>query len=178
MIGAILASDVTRRLVVAGIIALSAYIAGVGMGKWLGERRLSVLRAEHAEQVAEWHRLAAQASATALLQQQQLQARVQRAQETLDEARRHNAALAADMARVRVDRDRLRKQLSTYAAGAGDRDTVAACQARAGTLTALLAAGAELVEACVGLAQRAAAAHDERAAEVEALLAAWPRKER
>lgn len=69
----------------------------------------------------------------------------------------------------------MRNQLAAYAAGGTGADPGATCEARARALAALAADGAELLAEGAGLVRSCAAAHDKRAAEVNALVDAWPR---
>lgn len=90
---------------------------------------------------------------------------------------------AAVRAALFAHNDRLQSDLNDYAAGRRGpaADTLAACQARAGTLGAFLAEGDRLItqlrehgRQSLGLATAAARAHDDRALEVTACLKAWP----
>lgn len=96
-------------------------------------------------------------------------ARVQEAQRVLDTERAKNRRIAADMERVRTERDGLRDQIATYAGG-GDAsgDTVTAARDRADTLGRLLS------ESLRVQGELAADAESE-AANVRALLSAWPK---
>lgn len=166
----------------AGIkLAAAAAVAGalVWFGYWLGglgpRAELAQARTDHAEQVAEWNRLAARGAQRALDLTAQWQRKADDARTALEDERERNAALAARIARLDADRERLRGDLATYAAGTGAADTVLACQARAATLAGLLAEGSDLLAEGGNLLAETARAHDDRAAEVRALVAAWPR---
>jgi hypothetical protein len=90
------------------------------------------------------------------------------ARKTIDEQGRHLAGL-------RLDAGRLRDQLTSYAAGSPGEDSVAACHARAAALSTYAAdIGAAASEIAVA-ARQSAIERDEFAAEVSALIKAWPR---
>ena len=93
----------------------------------------------------------------------------------IQDEQRKNTSLAFALSGSRTDISGLRKQLSGFAAGTAGGDSIAACRAEAGTLAALLASGAEIGDRLRDLAVRSAKDHDDRAAEVEGLLASWPR---
>lgn len=139
--------------------------------------RADLARAEarHAAQMAEWQRLSAEAAAAALRRQQALQLTIDTAREDLTHAKAEIADRDARIVRVSLDAGRLRDKLAAFASGAGGQDSIAACQQRAGSLANLLAEGAGLLAEGSDLYRQAARAHDERAAEVNALLQAWPR---
>lgn len=162
-------------------IVAAAAVAGalVWCGYWLGglepRAELAQARTDHAEQVAEWNRLAAAGAQRALTITAQWQQQAEKARGDLDDERERNAALAADIVVLRATVGGLRGDLAAYAAGTGAADTVAACRARAETLASLLAEGSELLAEGGNLLAEAARAHDDRAAEVRALIAAWPK---
>jgi hypothetical protein len=137
-------------------------------------QELAEQRAEQARQIAEWERLRAVAAADALRRQNDLQEAADAARMNLETSRRTIAAQAARIAVLAGDTDRLRGKLATYASGRSGQDTVAACQSRAGALASLLAEGAGIVIEGANLARESSLAHDQRAAEVSALLSAWP----
>jgi hypothetical protein len=95
------------------------------------------------------------------------------ARKGLDDARQQIAAKDRAIASLRTDAGSLRMQLAAYAASAAGQDPSAA--AVAGTLGTVAAEGAELLAEGADLLRTFARDHDERAAEVTALLAAWPR---
>lgn len=150
-----------------GLIGL-AFVAGTHYGA-AGPRQ------ELAEQRTEWSRLAAIGAARALARQQELQEAADAAREALDDAQRQISEQANRIAVLSVDAGRMRVDLARYAAARSRPDTVAACQDRAGTLAGLLAEGAGLVAEGANLARASSADHDRCAAEVRALLNAWPR---
>jgi hypothetical protein len=166
---------VNWRLIVIG--AGIVFLAGIAYRLGGINPRADLARAEarHAAQQAEWHRLSAEAAAAALRRQQALQLTVDTAREDLTHAKAAIADRDARIARVSLDAGRLRDKLAAYASGAGSQDSIAACQHRAATLADLLAEGAGLLAEGSDLYRQAARAHDDRAAEVAALLQAWPR---
>lgn len=95
------------------------------------------------------------------------------ARKGLDDARQQIADRDRAIAALRLDAGSLRKLLAAYAAIATGQDTGGASVA--GTLADVAASGAELLGEGAELLQSCARDHDERAAEVTALLAAWPR---
>lgn len=97
------------------------------------------------------------------------------ARKSIDLERRRNTELSRLVVISRGDADRLRDQLSAYAAGPASGDTEAACLARSATLAAFLAEGADLLREGTELAAEAAKAADDRSSEVEGLLQAWPK---
>ena len=103
-----------------------------------------------------------------------MQRAVARAQGDLDEARRTIRRRDEVIGRLRTDGRGLREQLAAYAT-ADARDSACASDDRPGILAGLAAEGAELLARGGALLRACAADHDERAAEVTALLAAWPR---
>lgn len=140
------------------------------------------LRVELAEQRAEWEAASAMAAALALEIQARMQQEVDNARTELDAIRRvlrqreaTIRALTADIERLSADARGLRDDLARFAAGPAAGDSLAACQQRSLALAGLLAEGGELVAEGAGLVAACAIAHDERAAEVRALLGAWPR---
>lgn len=71
----------------------------------------------------------------------------------------------------------LRDSLHKYATAASDaNDSLASCYSRATTLADLLAEGGGLLEEGARLVAACSVAHDQRAAEVMALLRAWPKR--
>lgn len=152
-------------------------------------------RAEHATAMAKVNRAAAEAQEQARMRERAWLTAVEIERRKLDDERRTIAGLVAqvdalnaaleqarsDVSRLLGDRRVLREALARFAAGTAD-DTAAACRERAGTLADVLAEGAGLLDEgarLVAEAARLVAAcgrdHDERAAEVRALLAAWPK---
>jgi hypothetical protein len=162
-----------KAFAVAGLLIL-VFLLGARHGAAGPRQELAEQRADHSRQVAEWERLRAVAAADAIRRQTDLQDSVDRARANLEGSNRTIAAQAARIAVLSSDSDRLRGKLATYAAGRSGQDTLAACHARAGTLANLLAEGAGLVVEGANLARECSIDHDRRAAEVNALLSAWP----
>jgi len=151
------------------VFAAGARYGGAGPRQALAEQKTA-----QALQIAEWERLRAAAAAESLRRQQDLQEAADAARMNLETSRRTIAAQATRIAALSADTDRLRVNLSAYAAGRSGQDSVGACQQRAGALASLLAEGAGLIAEAGNMARQCAIAHDERAAEVRALLDAWP----
>ena len=110
--------------------------------------------------------------------EQRWQATVEVERKGLEDAKRKNAELADAIGRMpAVDVGSLRNQLSAArgAAATTSLAAAAACDLRAGAYEALLADGSRLLAEGVTLAGNIARAHDDRAAEVTALLKAWPK---
>lgn len=185
MIGAALTGFVGRALQPALVAGLAGCLAVIGWQAW----RLHTLRTEHAEASAEWSRLSAAAARAAQIKSTELQAAVDAARGALHEQTRTNAELrrqleeaAGRIARLHADARGLRSELAAARAARGADDSLAACRAWAGALEEVLADGAGIVAAgsrvvgeLAAVAGSCAADHDDRAAEVEALLAAWPK---
>jgi len=95
------------------------------------------------------------------------------AKKGLDDARQQIAARDRSIAALRTDAHGLRQLLATYATGGAGQDPRAASVA--GTLADLAASGADLLSEGADLLRTCARDHDERAAEVSALISAWPR---
>lgn len=89
--------------------------------------------------------------------------KVNRAQKAREAELQAVARLADDM---RAERDRLRDDGAAYAAGSAD-DTLAACRDRAATLW-------QLLDGALQASERSAGAAEAHAADVRALLGAWP----
>ena len=152
------------------LIAIGFRLGGMGPRAELAEAK-----AEHSRQVAEWQRMSADAAAKALKKQTALQLDVDTAREDLHDALAKIADQDARIARLNLDAGKLRSDLAAFASGSGGSDSVAACQTRARSLADLVAEGGGLLGTCAGLFRESAIAHDERAAEVAALLKAWPK---
>jgi hypothetical protein len=163
------------RLILVGVSVVILAAFSYRLGGSGARADLARAKASHAAQVAEWQRLSAEAAAAALRRQQALQLTIDTAREDLTHAKAEIADRDAKIVRVSLDAGRLRDKLAAYASGAGSQDSIAACQQRAGSLADLLAEGAGLLAEGTDLYRQAARAHDERAAEVNALLKAWPR---
>lgn len=163
------------RLILAAVSAVALFAVGYRLGGINPKADLAAAKASHAAQIADWQRQVAEANAKALARQSALQQAADTAREDLNHARDRIREQDGRIARLSVDSGRLRDQLAAYAAGTGDSDTVAACRQRAAGLAGAATEGAELLAEGVGLLREAALAHDERAAEVRALIQAWPR---
>lgn len=162
-----------RGIVIAALLGL-VFLVGARYGASGPRVELAEQKMEQARQHSEWERLRAVAAADALKRQNDLQETVDHARANLEGSRQTIAAQASRIAALSADSDRMRNKLTTYATGRSGQDTVAACQSRAGALAGLLAEGAGIVIEGANLARESALAHDERAAEVNALLSAWP----
>lgn len=107
-----------------------------------------------------------------------LQAKVDEQEKGLADAKRDNQKLAGEVVRARVDAiesDRMRSQLQDFASARNaPGDSVESSTARSRTLATLLAESSDLLAEGVELAAEAARSNDDRAAEVEALVKAWP----
>lgn len=171
---------------------LLAVLAGY-LGPWVWAAVLGVLLATHgavafwvhAEVTEKWElreAKAKEATARAVSIEQAKQREIEQrwqtatnqATEALTDARRTIAEQARRIDSLRLDAGSLRNQLATYAAGRAGEDPAAA-RDRGAVLAAAVADGAELLAEGAGLLATCARAHDERAAEVTALLRAWPR---
>ena len=133
--------------------------------------QLKAERAAHLETKRAFSEAQIAAERKARQLQDQQQAAVDTARKTLDETRsqirRRDAALAA----ARADARGLRNKLATFGAGLPG-ETLASCDARSRALADAVAGCGELLSEGQQLV-RFCAAHDERAAEVRALLSAW-----
>jgi len=122
--------------------------------------------------------LAAAQEAIAIEQAKQRQIEEQRqqaadaAQKGLDDARQQIAARDSAIAALRTDAGGLRQQLAQYA---GRACTDPGAPGVSATLADLAAEGAELLAEGGELLRSCAREHDERAAEVRALIEAWPK---
>lgn len=129
--------------------------------------------------VAEHNRQAAEAAAAASAREHVLQAKVDEQAKELGDEYRTNAELSlanSALQRSPVDPQRLRDQLATsrLAAAAAASSAEAACNSRSAAYEALLARGDGLLARGAEMAGRIAKSHDDRAAEVEKLVRAWP----
>ena len=168
-------ASLRTALAVAGAVAVVALLAGT---YWLGRHH----------EAAGWRLKAAQAAAAterAIAIEQARQREIEaRWQSTVDqqasELSNARATINQQAARLRalsLDSSRLRDQLTAYAAGSPGEDSLAACHARSAAL-AIYAADLGAVAGEIAVAARQAAVErDEFAAEVTALLRAWPRAE-
>jgi len=148
-------------------------------------------RCRRRRRVARWHvlarsqprsrRVAPQSRPGALEQtrQREIEARwqstVDQQASELSNARTTITQQASRLRALSLDSSRLRDQLTAYAAGSPGEDSVAACHARAAALSAYAAdLGAVAGEIAIA-ARQSAVERDEFAAEVNALIKAWPR---
>ena len=164
----------TKGALYAGI-ALAGFLAGMSTHKVFADRKYSALELLHQTQVAEWERKVADAERLARETEGRWQAEVDGQRGKLDEALARISENARTIARLRVDRDRLHYDLTTFASGSLAQDTIAACRARAERLAAEVADGAGLLdrgrELVIALAEDA----DRRGAKLKACVEAWPR---
>lgn len=128
----------------------------------------------------EWQRKVTERLAAAMQQIQLWQSDAAAAHKELADERERSFLLKRELAVAARDRDTgarlLRDALAARArapAGATD-DSVAACRADAAALEAVAAGSLELLGRGAGLLEQVAGDHDARAAEVVALLRAWP----
>jgi hypothetical protein len=128
-----------------------------------------------AEMRAQWASELAAAHAKARAKERELSNAVTTARGELDDAlsdiRRRDAALSA----ARADARGLRQQLAAYADAVRVSGDPAAAGDAIGTIAELAATGGELLAEGAELLRQCARDHDERAAEVTALIKAWPR---
>jgi hypothetical protein len=162
---------------VAAVVALLCLSAAIGwrLGSANVRANLAAVEARHAEQIADWHRQRAEAAAAVLARQRAMQSDVDTARKDLEDARVRISVQDADIARLRLNADGLRVKLGAYASGPTGGDSLAACQRRSNELAGFLADGVGILTEGASLLRQIAVSHDERAAEVAALLAAWPR---
>lgn len=157
---------------IAGLALVLALIAAIAVQT----SRLSGERAAHAQTRERFAaaQLAAERAAAAHLKQQQEAADLARA--SLDEARRAIDEKDRATAAARADVRGLRQQLAAYAAARNlPGAACAADDGRTVAVASLAAEGFELLDEGADLLRACARAHDERSAEVAALLKAWPR---
>lgn len=166
-------ASLRTALAVAGAVAVVALLAGA---YWLGR----------SHEAAGWRLKAAQAAAAterAIAIEQARQREIgERWQSTVDQqaqelsnARTTINQQAARLRALSLDSSRLRDQLTTYAAGSPSEDSLAACNARAAALATYAAALGSAASEIAIAARQSAVERDEFAAEVTALLRAWPR---
>ena len=160
-------------LAVAGAVAVVALLAGT---YWLGR----------SHEAAGWRLKAAQAAAAterAIAIEQARQREIgERWQSTVDQqaqelsnARTTINQQAARLRALSLDSSRLRDQLTAYAAGDSGEDSLASCRARAAALATYAAALGSAASEIAIAARQSAVERDEFAAELTALLRAWPR---
>lgn len=177
ILGSVSLQTWTRTLAYLAVAATAAFVTRactVGSYKAQIERE----RADHAAAIASIERARADAEQKARQLEIAWADAAEKASRELKDAYSIIERSAPEIDRLRRDRDALRdglrNALHAYAAGRSAEDSVAACRSRAGALASLLADGADLLAESAGLLEQAALAHDRRAAEVTALLQAWP----
>jgi hypothetical protein len=178
VIQSLLLSPITSRVLTCAAIALAGFIGGYSLANRLNAAAIERLRAEHQADLRMISERAREIEARNRALEAQMRQAADKARKELDDAiaeiRNREAALAG----IRRDRDALRvglrDALAAYAGGSGTADSLAACRARAGALAVAAADGAELLAEGASLLEQAALAHDRRAAEVRALIEAWP----
>lgn len=177
ILGSVSLQTWTRTLAYLAVAATAAFVTRactVGSYKAQIERE----RAEHAAELAAIDRARADAESKARQLEIVWAEAAERASKELRDAYAIIERSAPEIEKLRRDRDilrdGLRNALHAYAAGRSAEDSVAACRSRAGALASLLADGTELLAEGAGLLEQVAVAHDRRAAEVSALLRAWP----
>src|SRR5262245_12381799 len=161
----------------------SPYLVAVAavflIGFWAGgiHPRSIVLeeRALHAQQREAWEKLRADYAARALKKQQELELSVATAREDLAHAKQEIDLRESRIARITLDAAGMRSKLAAFASHSGGSDTVSSCQQRAAVLAGFAAEGGELLAEGAELSRQAARYAEERAAEVRALLNAWPK---
>lgn len=180
--------------------ALYAAIAAVVLALWVRTGMLASqrdnARAELATEQADRAKEKAAALAASLAAEKRVRDLETQWREATDSARgvledekRKNAQLAAELDRAGRDRaastalaDRLRQQLQSYAISpAGGEDSAPACQARAAALAEATSRGVELLERTRFedrlLLRQLAQERDDFAAEVTACVTAWPKNQ-
>jgi len=181
MIQSILLNPLTTRVLVYAVIALSGFIAGYGLSNRINATAIARLEAAHQADLRMISERAREMEERARAVENMMRRAVDNARKELEDANREIQARETALASLRRDRDilrnGLRNALAAYASGAGSADSIAACHARAGALADAAANGAELLAEGAGLLEQATLTHDRRAAEVRALIAAWPKGE-
>lgn len=132
-------------------------------------------RAGRAADRAAWTQQVAEAESAARKREGALQALVDQAKGELDV---QNAAITEQAARIAgltVDARGLRGQLAAARADRGVTESIAACASYVAELETAVTGGGELLVEGQVLVRQFAEAHDRRAAEVAALLQAWPK---
>ena len=132
-------------------------------------------KAACAEMRATWAAELAEAHARARTRERELQDAVTTAQGELHERKADIAKKDAALVAARADAHGLRDQLRTFAAAVPVPGDPGSAGSAAGTIAELAGQGIDLLGEGAELLRECAAAHDERAAEVTALVKAWPR---
>jgi hypothetical protein len=178
VIQSLLLNPITTRILTYAVIALSGFIAGYSLSNRINATVIEKLRAEHQVDLRMISERAREIEERNRALEAQMRQAADKARKELDDALREIQNREVALAGLRRDRDTLRvglrNALVAYAGGSGSADSIAACHARAGALAAAAADGAELLAEGAGLLEQAALAHDRRAAEVRALIEAWP----
>lgn len=168
------------------ICALMGATVGFTGAKIFYGSKLNAERAARANEHAAAALALASAEADNRQTEQRLQANVDTHRKELEDAKRDNQGLAVKIQRFTVDavdvvglRDKL--AAARRAASKTAESAAAACDARAATYEEVLAAsdrliarGENLAGRCSNFAAEVSLAHDDRAAEVEETLGAWP----
>jgi hypothetical protein len=178
VIQSLLLSPITSRVLTYAAIALSGFIAGYTLSNMINSTAIEKMRAQYQADLRAISEKAREIEERNRALEAQMRQAADRARKELDDALREIQDREVALAGLRRDRDALRvglrNALAAYAGGSGTADSIAACRARAGALAAAAADGAELLAEGAGLLEQAALAHDRRAAEVRALIEAWP----
>jgi chromosome segregation ATPase len=178
VIQSLLLNPITSRVLTYAAIALSGFIAGYALSNRINAAAIERLRAQYQADLRAISEKAREIEERNRALEAQMRQAADKARKELDDALREIQDREVALAGLRRDRDALRvglrNALAAYASGSGTADSLAACRARAGALAAAAADGAELLAEGAGLLEQAALAHDRRAAEVKALIEAWP----
>lgn len=174
-------------------VLLAAALVLIGLVGWgvYTTVQLQAERAAHAKTMADHATAVAAAERQARVWEGRANDLAERARESNDAAQRTITKQAAELAHLRssivvlrADADGLRQQFAAAGAERGAAGSLAACVDWTGALQAelargagLLAEGQRLLVEGAELAAKLAEAHDRRATEVLALIAAWPHKQ-
>ena len=156
-------------------VVLVAGLGIAGTGLWFKARSVYLKQGRAEVQVvldraiAEHNAAATAASDAYRRLEQALNARIQEAQDALFKERAASAKVVVALNRARTERNGLRDQINSYAAGGGSaaNDSVTACRDRAQALGTLLDEALRVSEESAGDGEQCEAG-------VRALLKAWP----